>query len=1045
MEQKTMTFRSGTKARAAAALLATALIAAMASPAAAAPLQQPLVVTDPGDGVPRADSPSTYSTYPAIQDPGPGEGYFQPFWYDTDGRHIQAHGGQVVTVEEDGQKVYYWYGEDRTKGYWNSPGVSVYRSVDLQNWTNKGSALHTVSTKAELEEPYFDALYDTVDDSGQPRAERINTLNYHLNTTQAEDYTAIFERPKVLYNKKNHQWVMWWHSDGRMTPGGSTYSRSMAGVAVSDSPTGPFKMTGVYRMYNRTDYKACTQWAVPGQARDMTVFQDDDGTAYITYSSEENASLYVAKLNADYTNVEHTTGTDMVNAHQFSESGQFPYTFADGTANAPVRGSDFQIVKECGHLEAPAIFNHDGGYHVIASGATGWGPNPQTYYSAESILGSWIRGVEPNDAHENVAYNAIPESGDGLLSVSDFRRTTFGSQATNVLTLAPGKYVYMGDRWDEGKSTSTYVWLPITVGENGRLEMRNPAAEDPSRWSKGWDESYWDSHGLGTSTWSVVKDRLPDTVRRGQELASALPKTVSVKTGDQTADVNVAWSKADTNVLGTKTIVGTLAADANFTAGRQFTRTISVLADGITNLAPISSVTVSSRTELAPKLIDLDTKGKGWDDWTSGTYPRDSWLAFSWAAAQNLDSLTVHTFKDGAAATWPSKIAVEYRDSSGAWVSSTVSTTLAQDANSLAPAVSLDLSSLPDTTGIRLRLTTDANVWQSISDVEIWGAVPPANVCQGPDATVSASFHQTEWATLPATNACDGKAYTVWSTWTGGTPKETASFTLETSGTHRVDSLSFTNTEGSIKSVSVEYRDAEGQWRPTTAQGNAPAANNSPTTIPFDLVNATGLRLTFATPGSYLKIPEITVPERPVPKPAAITVIGAADMLVGDSVSLSAQSNPKDADQTVTWSSSDKSIATVSAQGVVTGVAAGKVTITAASVADPTVTAAVTIMVSEPAPKLELAVWAELKCAGPNALLAVTVINGDDVPVDVTMATAYGNKSLTGIKPGEKAFHPFVTRLENVPAGQVTIAAAAMVDGRRVDAEQAVNFPAKTC
>ncbi|WP_284328563.1 hypothetical protein [Demequina litorisediminis] len=54
-------------------------------------------------------------------------------------------------------------------------------------------------------------------------------------------------------------------------------------------------MTGAYRMYNRENYQACTASAVPGQARDMTVFQDDGGTAYLVYSSEENNSLYIAK------------------------------------------------------------------------------------------------------------------------------------------------------------------------------------------------------------------------------------------------------------------------------------------------------------------------------------------------------------------------------------------------------------------------------------------------------------------------------------------------------------------------------------------------------------------------------------------------------------------------------------------------------------------------------------------------------------------------------------------------------------------------------
>src|SRR5699024_1239239 len=125
-----------------------------------------------------------------------------------------------------------------------------------------------------------------------------------------------------------------------------------------------------------------------------------------------------------------------------------------------------------------------GRYYAIASGATGWDPNPATYYTAEDILGDWIRGVEAEDEYENVAYDDIPEGGDGLLSVGDTRRTTFGSQSTNVLDLGGGRYVYMGDRWDSGAADSTYVWLPITIGENGQAQLRNPAARSEEHTSE---------------------------------------------------------------------------------------------------------------------------------------------------------------------------------------------------------------------------------------------------------------------------------------------------------------------------------------------------------------------------------------------------------------------------------------------------------------------------------------------------------------------------------------------------------------------------------
>lgn len=883
-----------------AAATAAVLAGTLASPLSAAAANG--VATDPNDGVPRIDPPVTYTNFQPLADPGASAAtYFQPKWYDTDGRHIQAHGGQVVTTEENGRTVYYWYGEDRTKGYWNSPGVAVYRSTDAKNWTNLGDALRSISTRDDLLTPYFEELYDTVDENGQPRTEKIDALAYHLNSTQNSDYTAIFERPKVLHNDKTGQWVMWWHADGRIAPGGSTYARSMAAVAVSDSPAGPFRMTGAFRMPNRQNYQACTQYAVPGQARDMTVFQDDDGKAYISYSSEENYTLYVAELDDSYTNVTHTTDSDTLDVNQYSEDGRYPYVFADGTPEAPVRGEDFQIVKECGHLEAPAIFERDGTYSVVTSGATGWAPNPQTYYTTKNLMGTWIRGIEADDPNETVRYDSIPDGGDGLLSVGDARRTTFGSQTTNVFELEPGKFVYMGDRWNEGKSDSTYVWLPLTVGENGRLEMHNPAAEDPARYGNGWDASYWDDKGFGHGTWKVVDDRLPDTVRRGT--STTLPTTVAVEVDGRRADVGVTWTSLDTGRLGTRTLTGTLAADADFTSGRTFTRTVDVVEPGIAQIAPEAAVSASHRNDLARTVIDGRTS-KGWDDWSSSGYPRDSWLAFEWDTARAIDSVVVDTYKDGATATWPSRIEVQYRDANGAWVSSQVAATVAQDATQPAPVVTLDTRALAPMSALRLRMTTQTNTWQSIAEVSIWGQAGVPNVCRASDATVAASFWQTRYEVMTPNLACDGRRGTSWSTWSDTALKDSATFTLTTGSVHGIGGVEFTNIEGKVTGVSAEYRTADGTWTPVTLIGGAPAVvNNAKTTLRFEPVRATGLRLTFATPGSYLKIPEIVVPEVVVPPKAAVTV---ASRCIGGRVTLvttvrNAESMPVDVEVSSPW------------------------------------------------------------------------------------------------------------------------------------------------
>lgn len=65
-------------------------------------------------------------------------------------------------------------------------------------------------------------------------------------------------------------------------------------------------------------------------------------------------------------------------------------------------------------------------------------------------------------------------------------------------------------------------------------------------------------------------------------------------------------------------------------------------------------------------------------------------------------------------------------------------------------------------------------------------------------------------------------------------------------------------------------------------------------------------------------------------KPASVVITAPADSVdMGKTIQLSAKVTPDDASQQVTWSSSDTKIATVSADGLVTGVSAGNVTITA--------------------------------------------------------------------------------------------------------------------
>lgn len=311
-------------------------------------------------------------------------------WRDTDGALIEAHGGGILLHAG----LYWWYGENHALGEGNKTGISVYSSPDLQAWTHRGVCL----PKAAMPEAFRD--------------------------------TGVVERPKVLFNARTGKFVMWMHLDAE------GYTVASAGVAVADRPEGPFVFLGAQRPIAH-DYgcdpavaaQAGTRESERGNTfRDMALFQDDEGTAYVFYASENNATLYGARLNDDFTDIERPA----------------------------VLGQTWQRLMPFAYREAPAPFRWRGRYVMITSGLTGWSPNPAEYAVADHPLGPWTRLGNP----------CIGPEAD----------TTFRSQSTYVLP-APGgtedDYIYLGDRWVGGDLVqSTHVWLPFRMRTDGSLRLQ---------------------------------------------------------------------------------------------------------------------------------------------------------------------------------------------------------------------------------------------------------------------------------------------------------------------------------------------------------------------------------------------------------------------------------------------------------------------------------------------------------------------------------------------------------------------------------------------
>lgn len=286
-------------------------------------------------------------------------------WKDISGDPIQAHGGCII--EHKG--VFYWYGEN--KGADNCVGrnrvdvigVSCYSSYDLLNWKYEGLVLKAREDESSM-----------------------------LHSSK------VLERPKVLYNEKTEKFVMWFHSDS------ADYVYAGVGVAVSESPTGEFKYIRSFQP-NRQD------------SRDMTLFKDIDGTAYLIHSKDWNKTLNIARLNDDYTDVD----------------GFYVSVLTDQ------------------EREAPALSYNDGMYYMVTSGCTGWNCNSALFARSPHLLGKWKLIDNPCEGPNY--------------------RLTFNGQSAHIFK-ADGRDCLLLDHWiPNDLKNSGYSILPVTYDRSRNMTV----------------------------------------------------------------------------------------------------------------------------------------------------------------------------------------------------------------------------------------------------------------------------------------------------------------------------------------------------------------------------------------------------------------------------------------------------------------------------------------------------------------------------------------------------------------------------------------------
>ena len=244
-------------------------------------------------------------------------------WVDDELYIVQAHAAGFLHQGD----TWYMIGEDRGSSW--HPDVNMYSSKDLQHWHFEGKIIRNGVTHPEL------------------------------------GFTRFIERPKLLYNAKTQQYVVWCHWEG------AGYAASEAACFVADTITGPYRFISGERPLGI-------------KSRDCNVFQDDDGTAYFISTIEENRHLGLFRLSDDYTKAERCT----------------------------------VLFKEQ-RREAPAIVKVDGRYYMLSSACSGWAPNQCKLSHTRKLTKGWTSLTNVGD---EIAYDTQAAS---ILTIRGTKKTTY--------------------------------------------------------------------------------------------------------------------------------------------------------------------------------------------------------------------------------------------------------------------------------------------------------------------------------------------------------------------------------------------------------------------------------------------------------------------------------------------------------------------------------------------------------------------------------------------------------------------------------------------
>lgn len=214
----------------------------------------------------------------------------------------------------------------------------------------------------------------------------------------SDETWAVMERPKVLYSASTKTWVLYVHVETDFD-----YDLRRCAAFTASRPEGPFTY------HSLIDTGLST-------ASDFTAFLDDDGTGYLIFNT--GGDVKGSALTADM---------------------------------LTLTGSTVSLFS----CEAPAIIKQGAKYFCVGSAETGWDPNANTYFTADSVLGTWTSGGNPFQS-DSVEGNAV----------------AYRSQPNCFLRDAEGRAILFCERWNKSNfGDGSYVLPAVTFPTSSTLQL----------------------------------------------------------------------------------------------------------------------------------------------------------------------------------------------------------------------------------------------------------------------------------------------------------------------------------------------------------------------------------------------------------------------------------------------------------------------------------------------------------------------------------------------------------------------------------------------